>query len=56
MKEIGAEKVIILPNNKKIVMVAKKAVELLVIEVAVVPTKTIPQGLAAVLAFNPGFC
>src|SRR5690606_29069408 len=36
-----------------IVMAAEQAVELLEIEAAVVPTKTIPQGLAAVLAFNP---
>jgi len=53
VKEIGAEKVIILPNNKNIVMAAEQAVELLDIEAAVVPTKTIPQGMAAILAFNP---
>ena len=53
VKEIGAEKVLILPNNKNIVMAAEQAVELLDIEAAVVPTKTIPQGMAAVLAFNP---
>ncbi|KPN93080.1 DAK2 domain-containing protein [Lysinibacillus sp. ZYM-1] len=53
VKEIGAEKVLILPNNKNIVMAAEQAVELLEIEAAVVPTKTIPQGMAAILAFNP---
>ncbi|MGE7089933.1 DAK2 domain-containing protein [Lysinibacillus sp. NPDC048646] len=53
VKEIGAEKVLILPNNKNIVMAAEQAVELLDIEAAVVPTKTIPQGMAAILAFNP---
>lgn len=34
-------------------MAAEQAVELLDIEAAVVPTKTIPQGMAAILAFNP---
>ncbi|MED3660360.1 DAK2 domain-containing protein [Ureibacillus terrenus] len=53
VKEIGAEKVIILPNNKNIIMAAEQAAELLDIEAAVVPSKTIPQGMAAILAFNP---
>ena len=53
VKEIGAERVIILPNNKNIIMAAEQAAELLEIEAAVVPTKTIPQGMAAILAFNP---
>lgn len=53
VQEIGAERVLILPNNKNIVMTAEQAVELLDIEAAVVATKTIPQGMAAILAFNP---
>ena len=53
VKEIGAERVLILPNNKNIIMAAEQAVELLEIEAAVVPTKSIPQGMAAILAFNP---
>ncbi|WP_339261725.1 DAK2 domain-containing protein [Lysinibacillus sp. FSL K6-3209] len=53
VQEIGAEKVLILPNNKNIVMAAEQAVELLGIEAAVVATKTIPQGMAAILSFNP---
>lgn len=53
VKEIKAERVIILPNNKNIIMAAEQAVELLDIDAAVVPTKTIPQGMAAILAFNP---
>lgn len=52
VREIGAERVLILPNNKNIIMAAEQAVELLDIEAAVVPTKTIPQGMAAILAFN----
>lgn len=53
VKEIGAERVLILPNNKNIIMAAEQAAELLEIEASVVPTKTIPQGMAAILAFNP---
>ncbi|VEI04746.1 DAK2 domain-containing protein [Kurthia zopfii] len=53
VQEVGAEKVLILPNNKNIVMAAEQAAELLEIEAAVVPTKTIPQGLSALLSFNP---
>lgn len=53
VQQIGAERVLILPNNKNIVMAAEQAVELLDIEAAVVATKTIPQGMAAILAFNP---
>lgn len=53
VEKIGAEKVLILPNNKNIIMAAEQAAELLGIEAAVVPTKTIPQGMAAILAFNP---
>lgn len=53
IKEVGAEKVLILPNNKNIVMAAEQAAELLDIPAAVVATKTIPQGMSAILAFNP---
>lgn len=53
IEAVGAERVLILPNNKNIIMAAEQAAELLDIEAAVVPTKTVPQGMAAVLAFNP---
>ncbi|MDI2589294.1 DAK2 domain-containing protein [Psychrobacillus sp. NEAU-3TGS] len=53
IEAVGAERVLILPNNKNIVMAAEQAAEVLGIEAAVVPTKTIPQGMAAILAFNP---
>lgn len=54
VKSIGAERVLILPNNKNIIMAAEQAAELLDIEAAVVPTKDVPQGMSALLAFNPG--
>lgn len=53
IKDVGAERVLILPNNKNIIMAAQQAAEIIGIEAAVVPTKTVPEGLAAILAFNP---
>ena len=53
IQSIEAERVLILPNNKNIVMAAEQAAEVLDIEAAVVPTKDVPQGMAALLAFNP---
>lgn len=45
-------KVVILPNNGNIILAARQAQELSQKEVAVVPTRSIPQGVAALLAFN----
>lgn len=53
IKDVQAERVIILPNNKNIIMAAKQAAEVCGIEAAVVETKSVPEGLAAILAFNP---
>lgn len=53
VRSINAERVLILPNNKNIIMAAEQAAELLDIEAAVVPTKDVPQGMSALLAFNP---
>ncbi len=44
---------IILPNNKNIILAANQAKEVTVKQVAVVPSRTIPQGLAAMLRSNP---
>jgi len=52
-EDMTAEKVIILPNNKNIVMASKAAVDLTVKQVAVVASRPIPQGLAAMLSFDP---
>ncbi|MFH1086280.1 MAG: DAK2 domain-containing protein, partial [Chloroflexota bacterium] len=51
-EDAPCQKVIILPNNGNIVLTARQAKELSAKQVAVVPTKTIPQGIAALLAFN----
>lgn len=52
MEDLNAEKVIILPNNSNIVMAAQQAAALAELPVAVVPTKSVPQGMAALVAFN----
>ena len=49
----AAEQYIILPNNKNIVLAAAQVKKLLGDQVAIVPTTNIPQGLAAILAFDP---
>ena len=49
-----AKKVIVLPNNKNIILAAEQAISMATDrEIIVVPTKTIPQGLSAMLAFDP---
>ncbi|WNS77130.1 DAK2 domain-containing protein [Bacillus sp. DTU_2020_1000418_1_SI_GHA_SEK_038] len=53
IEEVHAKKVIILPNNKNIIMAAEQAAEVAEQEVIVIPTKTVPQGMSALLAFNP---
>lgn len=49
----GAKQAIILPNNGNIIMAAKQAAEVAEIPVGIVPSKTIQQGLSAMLSFNP---
>ncbi|CAH0215981.1 hypothetical protein SRABI96_02287 [Peribacillus sp. Bi96] len=53
VEEAYAEHVIILPNNKNIIMAANQAADVLGDHVIVIPSKTVPQGMAALLAFNP---
>lgn len=49
---INAETVFILPNNSNIVMAAKQAATVSSREVVVIPTKTVPQGMSALLSLN----
>jgi len=49
---VPAETVFILPNNKNIIMAAEQAAPLSEKEVIVLPTKNIPQGMTAMLAFD----
>lgn len=52
VKESGCKKAIILPNNKNIIMAAEQVEHLVDIPVAVVTSKTVSQGLSAMLNFN----
>lgn len=49
----GAKNVIILPNNTNIILAAQQASELTERNVVVLPTKSVPMGISAALAFNP---
>ena len=53
-EDLPTDQVIILPNNKNILMAAKSAADLSVKSVEVIPTVTVPQGLAAMLRLIPG--
>ena len=55
IRDVNAKTVVVLPNNSNIIMAASQAATVLEgeIDVRVVPTKTIPQGLSACIMFNP---
>lgn len=54
MNKISADNIIILPNNSNIIMAAKQAASLIDDKkVAVVESKTFPQGLASLIGFDP---
>jgi DAK2 domain fusion protein YloV len=50
--DLPADKVVILPNNKNIIMAAQQTGALTHKQVAVIPSRSIPQGIAAMLAFQ----
>ena len=52
IEKTPAEIVFVLPNNKNIIMAAQAAAELASREVVVIPTKTVPQGITALLNFD----
>jgi len=52
VEESPGQEVVILPNNGNIVLAAQQTAELTSKRVRVVPSKSIPQGIAALLAFN----
>lgn len=52
INDTTGENVFILPNNSNIILAAEQAKKLSEKNVAVIPTKTIPQGIAALLAFD----
>ncbi len=53
IQSIPARQVIVLPNNKNIIMASEQACKLADRKAVVVGTRSIPQGISAMLAFNP---
>jgi dihydroxyacetone kinase-like predicted kinase len=52
-ENLPTDKVIILPNNKNIILAAQQAKEVTVKKVFIIPSRNIPQGLAAMMHLNP---
>ncbi len=53
IEQVPAGQVFVLPNNKNIILAAEQAVGLTEKKVYVIPTKSVPQGIASLLAFSP---
>nr|WP_143287273.1 DAK2 domain-containing protein [Caloramator quimbayensis] len=53
INSINAKNIFVLPNNGNIVMAAQQAKDVSTKNVIVIPTKSIPQGITAVISFNP---
>ena len=53
IEAVNAGRVILLPNNSNIILAAQQARELVNKPVEIVPAKSIPQGIAALVAFDP---
>ena len=53
VNRVPAETVFVLPNNKNIIMAAEQVDALTPKHVVVIPSKTVPQGVTAMLSFNP---
>lgn len=52
IERVNAKKIILLPNNKNIVMAAEQATQVAEVPTVVIPTTTIPEGIASLMAFN----
>ena len=53
VNKVPAETVFVFPNNKNIIMAAEQVDALTPKQVVVIPSKTVPQGITAMLSFNP---
>ena len=52
--QVNAETIFVLPNNKNIILAANQAKDIIEDKtIVVVPTKTIPQGITAMISFSP---
>lgn len=52
--KLDADVIYVLPNNKNIILAAQQAKELTDANIVVIPSKSIPQGIGAILAYEPG--
>ena len=53
IQSVGAKTVVVLPNNKNIIMASEQAAKLADREVVVVQTKSIPEGISALISYDP---
>ena len=53
-RDLPTDKIIILPNNKNIILAAQAAASVSDKKVAVIPSKTVPQGISSILRLMPG--
>jgi dihydroxyacetone kinase-like predicted kinase len=53
IENLPTDKVVVLPNNKNIILAAQTAASMTVKKVAIIPSKSIPQGLSAMLRLDP---
>ena len=53
VEDLGVEEVVILPNNGNVILTAEQAAGMSSLHIAVVPSRSIPSGLAAMVAFDP---
>lgn len=53
VENVPAKNIIIFPNNKNIILAAEQAKDLSTKSLHIIPTKNIPEGISAVLSFNP---
>ncbi len=53
VEALGSDEVVILPNNGNVILTAEQAAGMSSLHIAVVPSRSIPSGLAAMIAFNP---
>lgn len=53
IEKVNAETVFVLPNNKNIILAAEQAQDLTKKNLVVIPTRSVPEGISACLAFNP---
>lgn len=55
IEKVNADNIFVLPNNKNIILAAQQAAELTEKNIIVLPSKSIPQGISAMLAFDNSF-